>query len=83
MGGYHRRSAETPAEAALNAVSEVTGCGLLELPPIANAINSEAMDAFVDESRTLQEYSITFEYAGCDVTLSDDDVLVERLDGAN
>ncbi|NHN41281.1 hypothetical protein G9C85_06470 [Halorubellus sp. JP-L1] len=83
MGAYQRRSTETPTEAAYHAVSEVTDRDVLDIPPIGRAIEPDSLDAFVEESRTLRAYAITFEYADCDVTVRDDRVRVERLDDGN
>lgn len=64
----HTRSA---SEAILTAVATAIGKDQLELPPLYSAIDPDALDALFDtptHSASKQCLTVSFEYAGCQVS---------------
>lgn len=69
----------TPAERVVQTVAETTATDPLELPPLFEAVDPDALDAFV---RSLERGSVTFTYAGRSVTVdSDGSVTIDQLRG--
>lgn len=69
----------TPSERVVHTVAETTTGDPLELPPLFESIESDALDAFV---RSMERGSVTFRYAGRSVTVdSDGSVTVEQAGG--
>ncbi|WP_083898767.1 HalOD1 output domain-containing protein [Natronococcus jeotgali] len=64
---YHET---TPVVAVVSAVADAAGTDPLELPPLGNAINPEALNDLVGAERSPGLESISFEYAGYDVVVS-------------
>ena len=67
------------AEAVVAAAGRARGVEPLELPPLFPAVDPDALDALVgptpvDRDRTA--VTVTFEYAGCVVSVSDDGSVV-------
>jgi hypothetical protein len=61
----------TPVVAVVTAVAEVAGKDPLELPPLRNAIDPDALNGLVgakDDRLT----SVSFEYAGYDISVTGD-----------
>ncbi|MFC3958650.1 HalOD1 output domain-containing protein [Halovivax cerinus] len=79
---YQRSGTETPTEGVLEAVSTaldrpiLPGEGTDPLPPMYDAIDPDALDTIFDgSSRPI----LTFEYAGCTITVEQDEITVERV----
>lgn len=69
----------TPVVAVVAAVADAAGTDPLELPPLGNAIDPEALNDLVDPERSTGLESIAFEYAGYDVVVAGTgDVRVNR-----
>lgn len=60
----------TPIIAVVSAVADAAGTDPLELPPLSNAINPEAVNDLVDCRQSSGLESISFEYAEYDVVVS-------------
>ncbi|AGB39864.1 HalOD1 output domain-containing protein [Natronococcus occultus] len=60
----------TPVVAVVVAVADAAGTDPLELPPLHEAINPEALNELIDCDRESGLQSISFEYAGYDVVVS-------------
>jgi hypothetical protein len=63
----------TPVVAVVSAVADAAGTDSLELPPLSNAINPEALNDLVGAGRSPGLESISFEYAGYNVVVSSAD----------
>jgi hypothetical protein len=72
---------QTPVVAVVTAVAEVAGRDPLELPPLRNAINPDALnDLMGAEDNRLT--SVSFEYFGYDISVTGDgDVRVASTSG--
>lgn len=68
---------EAASRAAYLAVAEAKDCDPLALPPIGRTISTDDVDALVDGATAGDEFSCTFEYAGCSVTITVDEVCVD------
>ena len=60
----------TPVVAVVSAVADAAGADPLELPPLSNAINPEALNDLIGAGRSPSLESVSFEYAGYDVVVS-------------
>ena len=60
----------TPVVAVVSAVADATGTDPLELPPLSNVINPEALNDLIGTGRSSSLQSVSFEYAGYDVVVS-------------
>lgn len=59
------------------AISEATDRGIKDVPPLYDSVDPDALSTIVlDRS---DEVSVTFEHAGCRVTVADGNVTVEVL----
>lgn len=63
--GHHVGDQETPSEVVLRAVAEETGSSVLELPPLQNAVDVEALDRLLASDRCER---VSFEYQEFNVT---------------
>jgi hypothetical protein len=67
----------TPVVAVVSVVADAAGTDPLELPPLSNAINPEALNDLVGAGRRSGLESVSFEYAGYDIVVSGaDDIQV-------
>lgn len=66
---WDRDSAETPVFAVVSAVSEITNVDALELPPLHDAIDAEALNDLFTSRPEPGDVRVTFQYAGCDVVV--------------
>lgn len=62
------------------AVAEAKGVDPLDLPPLAETIDVESLDTFVNRSSDVVAFSLAFEYAGCLVTITETEISVEPND---
>lgn len=60
---------DSVVDSILSAVTDVTDTDPLELPPLYEAVDGEALTALCDTSRTTTPLTAKFEYAGCLVTV--------------
>lgn len=67
---------ESPSEATYFAVAEAKGCDPLDLPPLAAAISTDGLDDFVRRSTETENLTCSFDYAGCSVMVSDEEIRV-------
>lgn len=79
-----RPAGEPISEAILEAVSVATDRPLVptdtgpSLPPLFDTIDPEALDRLVDHAETRgTDFSLSFEYDGCQVTVSLDEIVIE------
>jgi hypothetical protein len=71
----------TSVVAVVSAVADATGTDPLELPPLGNVVDPEALNDLVDCGRNSDLRSISFEYAGYDVVVSGvGDIQVSRAE---
>ncbi|ADB62911.1 hypothetical protein Htur_4073 (plasmid) [Haloterrigena turkmenica DSM 5511] len=72
-------SENTPVYAIVSAVAEAEGVDSIDLPPLYNVIDPEALNAlFTSDSGTVS--SVEFEYAGYSVVVrGEGDVVVQSL----
>lgn len=66
----------TPSRATYLAVAQVRDCDPLDLPPLGEAIDPDALDALLNSPTDSEVPSSTFEYAGCSVTVTAKEVCV-------
>jgi hypothetical protein len=65
---------ENPCHVTVLAVAAALDRDALDLPPLAGTIDPDALDGLVGASPEPRRLSVTFEYAGCVVTVTPDDV---------
>lgn len=70
----------TPSRATYLAVAEATDRDPMDLPPLMDTIDADALDAFIDRGSDTVGSKLTFEYAGCSVTVTTEEVTVEMHD---
>lgn len=71
----------TPSVAVVSAVADVTGRSPLEMDPLADAIDPDALDGLVGSNAAGDAATtVTFEYCGCRVSLSPAELRITRLD---
>lgn len=64
----------TPSLAVIVVVSNITGRDPLELDPLYDSIDSDALDAlFTADMSSVSQ--VTFQYSGCEITVGSDDVV--------
>ena len=66
----------TPSRATYLAVAEATDRDPMDLPPLMDTIDTDALDAIFDSASDTVDFKQTFEYAGCAVTVTDEEVTV-------
>lgn len=64
---WDTESENTPVYAVVSAVAEVEGVDPVDLPPLYNAINPEALNALFTSRNDTSSASVKFEYAGYNV----------------
>lgn len=65
---------ESPSEGIYSAVATVEGCSPLNLPPLAEATNPDALD----EALAGGVPEVSFEYYGYEIIASDEEILVHE-----
>jgi len=61
---------EPVSEAVVNAVAAAAGTSVLELPPLARTVDPDALEVLVESMSADPENSVSFAYAGYDVTVT-------------
>jgi len=75
------RDDQSPSERVVYRVAEETDTDPLDLPPLFNTVDPDALDSFIEE---LDGGTMRFEYAGRSVTISaEGTVSVSRRPGNN
>jgi hypothetical protein len=65
--------AERPSLAAVRTIADHDGVDLTELPPLGRAVDPDALDAVLESpSKGGEPVSVSFQYAGYEVTLRSD-----------
>lgn len=59
------------------AVARAKGVDPLDLPPLAESIDGESLEQFVNRSSVDVAFSLSFEYADCSVTVTESEISVE------
>lgn len=73
---YERRSSQTASEAVIAAVSEATDQSPLEMIPLAEVVDPDAVDGLVTRDDGATAVSVAFDYCGRHVTVTPDEVQV-------
>jgi len=68
---------QSVTEVVVRAVAEVTGRGEMDLRPLGESIDPDALDSLWARSSEDCLESLTFRYEGCRVTVEGDGVTVE------
>lgn len=68
---------DPPSRATYLAVSRATGRDPLDLPPLAECVDTDALDSLTGLSDAADDVETTFEYAGCIVTVTGEEVRVD------
>jgi len=66
---------ETPVTAVIEAVAEATDSDPLDLPPLYESVDSDALNTLFKGSET--SVQVVFQYAGFEVVVQDGEVVVE------
>ncbi|PGF13876.1 hypothetical protein CP556_22525 [Natrinema sp. CBA1119] len=68
-----------PVNAVTEAVAEATDSNPLELPPLYDAIDPDALNTLFNGSET--NIQVLFQYAGFEIVVQDGEVEIEPLQG--
>ncbi len=68
---------KTPVNAVINAVAEATDSDPLDLPPLYDAVDPDALNTLFNESEA--SIQVLFHYAGFKVVVQDGEVEAEPL----
>lgn len=72
---------ETISMAVVTAVANATGQSPLEMEPLWESVDVDALEALLwDTDRTGSSLTVSFTYCGREVTVTDDDVQIDRLE---
>lgn len=74
---YERTPSNSISETIYYAVADARDCDPLDLPPLVRSVDTDALDAFVDESNGLTEFTAVFQYADCEIVVDNGHVSVE------
>jgi hypothetical protein len=74
---YERRSGQTPSEAVIAAVAEATDQSPLEMIPLAEVIDPDAVDGLITRADGATAVSVAFEYCWRHVTVTPVEVQVD------
>jgi len=78
---YDQGSTETPAEAVVAAVADVTGRSPLDLDPLYDAIDPDTLNTLFSTPAWASSVTVTFEYCEHRVTLTGEEVRVSSPGG--
>jgi hypothetical protein len=76
-GGHHVGDQEAPSEVVLRAVAEETGRSVLDLPPLQDAVDVDALDRLLASDRCER---VSFEYQEFTVTATPSNVTLSGLE---
>ena len=77
MSEFDVEGTEPLSRTIYGAVAEAKGVDPLDLPPLAQVIDGEALDKFVAQSSDNLTFSIQCEYAGCRITITETEVSID------
>ncbi|ELY49217.1 HalOD1 output domain-containing protein [Natronolimnohabitans innermongolicus] len=66
----------TPVNAVIEAVAETTDSDPLDLPPLYDAVDPDALNTLITGAET--NTRVQFQYAGFDVVVQDEEVILRR-----
>lgn len=73
-----RRPEETPSEAVVGVVAELTNQSPLEMKRLAEVIDPDALDAFVTPTdENASSVTATFDYCGCHVVVTPSEIHID------
>lgn len=75
---------ERQSEAVVRAVASLTDTRVLDLDPLYDVIDTDHLNGLFDDSgdsRLLADSSVTFQFQGCTVTVTQDTVYVRECTG--
>lgn len=75
---YSLDSDEKPSAGVWSVIAAIENCSPLDLPPLAEATNPDALDTLLANSNGSEQLS--FEYYGYEVTVTSDTVCVQPLE---
>lgn len=76
---YRIRASESPCEVVIRAVADVTDRDPLDLDPIADTVDPEAIDTMFTRSSREDVATLKLIYEGCRVEVTSDVVHVEKI----
>lgn len=77
---YHIRTGESTSEAVIRAVADATDQDPLELQPIAESIDPDAVNVMFTRAAEEDVEALTLLYEGCRVEVDCDTVYIETVD---
>lgn len=77
---YELEESESPSHGVYTTVATLEDCSPLDLPPLAESADTDALDALLAGGG--EECLVSFEYCGYDVTARPDEVHVHRSHNA-
>ncbi|USZ67876.1 hypothetical protein NGM10_14220 [Halorussus salilacus] len=72
---------ESPSEAVYTVVAAVSNCLPTDLEPLADRIDPDALDSLFGQRSASASAQIEFDYAGYEVTVTPEAVLLRERDG--
>lgn len=69
---------KTPIEAVLEAVSTVTGIPVMDLPPLYDQVDPDALNQVLSDCDG--DVEVGFEYYGMEITVTSDEVVIKQVD---
>jgi hypothetical protein len=76
---FDRAATDTPTKRIVTAVADATGVDVLDLPPLYDAVDPEALGALVEHADADDTLRVEFRFAGCVVTVRGDGSVAARL----
>lgn len=73
---YEREDGETASKAVLAAVEAVSGESLLELPPLHESIDTDALNALFESSSSIS--TLSFRYEGYEIVIDHERVRIRE-----
>lgn len=74
---YELAEGSLASRAIYLAVAEVRGCDPLDLPPLGRTIDTDGVNSLVQSTKDTSNLEMSFEYAGCPVTVTNDEIRIE------
>lgn len=76
---YEHQTEETPIMAVISAVSDATDQSPIDMEPIADVIDPDAVDALIDtDPNTRSPVTITFPYQEYEIAVSSEEIRLTR-----
>ncbi|WP_227357261.1 HalOD1 output domain-containing protein [Haladaptatus salinisoli] len=74
---YERHPNEPPSKAVIVAVAKATDQSPLEIEPLAEVIDPDALDALLGTDKKAPSMAFTFEYCGRQVTVTPSEIQID------